>query len=247
MQNATLLSVRSVQRKQGTRISTHAHKYHELVYYQSGDGHIVIDENKHHFTEHCFAIIEAHAEHNEIHREDATVICLEFTGTNTLPTGMFYDKDHTILHSLRLLLQESRKQPYGYQEMLTLQLNMLLLQILRHQNTAFAPKDFSYIIHYLSENFHEKISLVSCAQELNISYDYFQHKFKKLTGYSPQQYLLEQRIRGAEKLLQEENYSCTEIAQRCGFCTSAQFSAQFKAARGITPLKYRHLHTKEGN
>lgn len=245
MQNSKLLSIWSKQREQRTLINAHTHKYHELVYYLSGDGQAIMGDDTYHFTGHHFAIIEAHTEHSEVHFADAEVICLEFTGASTLPTGLYADKSATIRHSLQLLLEESREQQYGYQDMLTLQLNVLLLQLLRSKNISFASKDFSYIIHFLSENFHEKISLSSCAQELNISYDYFQHKFKALTGYSPQQFLLERRLCGAEKLLTEETYTCTEIAQRCGFCTSAQFSAQFKASRGITPLKFRQLHAKK--
>ena len=81
---------------------------------------------------------------------------------------------------------------------------------------------------------------------MNISYDYFQHKFKELTGFSPQQFLLNQRLLAAKELLQNSRLSCTEIAYRCGFSTSAQFSMLFKTHLGMSPLAFRNsLHSHE--
>ena len=105
-------------------------------------------------------------------------------------------------------------------------------------------KNFDYIIHYIKENFHEKIILADCARQLNLSYDYFQHKFKALTGFSPRQFLLMQRLAASEKMLAAGNLSCTKIAYLCGFSSSAQYSAIFKREYGLTPLQFRKNHVK---
>ncbi|MBQ8143763.1 MAG: helix-turn-helix transcriptional regulator, partial [Butyricicoccus sp.] len=94
-------------------------------------------------------------------------------------------------------------------------------------------------IHYIEENYHEKIVLAECARQLNLSYDHFQHKFKALTGLSPKQYLTRQRLSAAKNLLLSGTLSCTEIAQRCGFSTSAQFSALFKKEFGCAPTQFQ--------
>ena len=62
---------------------------------------------------------------------------------------------------------------------------------------------------------------------MNLSYDYFQHRFKELTGYSPQAFLLQQRLNGAKKLLVQTSLSCTEIAYRCGWITTEELLMAF--------------------
>ncbi|MBO4976774.1 MAG: AraC family transcriptional regulator [Lachnospiraceae bacterium] len=45
-----------------------------------------------------------------------------------------------------------------------------------------------------------------------------------------------------EQMLLNKTLSCTEIAYRCGFSNSAQFSAMFKREKGISPYQYRKVH-----
>lgn len=245
MQNLRLVSIWSLTRKEKLVVNFHSHKYNELVYYVSGNGKTQIGENPFLFTKHHFAVIPAHTEHSEIHHVGSEVICLEFDGSHDLPIGFYADQNNAVYDILLLLLKEVREQKRNYEDMLLLQLNALMLHISRIQSSSSATKNLSYIINFLRENFHEKISLSSCARELNISYDHFQHKFKAVTGYSPQQFLITQRLLAAKKLLEEGIYTCTEIAFRCGFCTSAQFSALFKSTYGITPLQYKKQHKKK--
>ena len=239
MQDLRLVSIWEAIRTQNSYINYHSHKYHELVYYTTGNGKTEIDGKPYLFSDHCFAVIPHNTEHNEIHHADSEVICLEFSGADHLQFGFYSDPSHRIHRVLKELLGEAKKQTYGYEDMLNIKLNELLLHILRNETNIPTTKNFAYIINYIQENFHDHISLADCAKQLNISYDYFQHKFKTLTGYSPQQFLIEQRLQASKKMLAEHNLNCTEIAYRCGFCTCAQFSALFKKRYGLTPLQYR--------
>lgn len=242
MKNLRLISIWKAERSQNTDINDHSHAYHELVYYVAGDGETVIGEKKFQFSDHCFALIPPQVEHCETHRAKAEVICLEFAGAENLPLGFCTEPTHAVLPILRTLLDEVKYQKFGYEEMLTIKLNELLLQILRSEKSTANPKTFAHIVNYIQENIHEHINLSDCAKQLNISYDYFQHKFKALMGCSPQQFLMEQRLLTAQKLLAEGKYNCTEIAYRCGFCTSAQFSVLFKKRFGLPPSRFRNLH-----
>ena len=98
------------------------------------------------------------------------------------------------------------------------------------------PLEIKEEFHY---NYREKIVFSKLAENVNLSYDYFQHKFKKLTGCSPQAYLVKIRLEEAEKLLRINEYNCTEIAYKCGFSNSAQFSKLFKEHYSVTPREYR--------
>lgn len=239
MQDLRLISIWSAKRPRDFYVNYHSHKYHELVYYPYGNGQTVIGDQTHLFSDNCFAVIPYSIEHNETHYSDSEVICLEFSGAQDLPIGFHKDPSRAIYKILKEILGEVKYQDYGYNDMLALKLNELLLYILRNEKITTDTKNFEYIINYLQENFHEHISLSDCAEQLNISYDYFQHKFKAITGCSPQQYLMERRLIAAAKMLKAGIHNCTEIAYRCGFCTSAQFSALFKRRYGLTPLQFK--------
>ena len=242
MQNLRFITIWEAKRVSNTHIKYHAHKYHELVYYASGSGKTEIDCKAFTFSDYSFAVIPRHAEHNETHLIDAEVICLGFFADGDLPFGFYRDTNHLIYQILTELLSEVKNQKYGYADMITIKLHELLLHIIRSKNSTSATKNFSYMIDYIRENFHERINLSDCARQLNISYDYFQHKFKTLTGFSPQQFLIEQRLLACLDLLTKSEFNCTEIAHRCGFSTSAQFSALFKKRYGMTPLQYKKQH-----
>lgn len=221
-------------------VPLHNHHYHELVYYVHGSGTTRIGGTQHAFHKNSYAIIPKEVEHDEWRSTDTEVICMGFDCDYPLPEVFHTDDSHMVRQILREILQESSVQLVGYPMMITAKLHELYVQMFRDKKTrSLKEKDFGYIINYLAENCHEKIQLSACAKQLDISYDYFQHRFKELTGYSPQQFLINQRLALAEKMLLHEDTSCTEIAYRCGFSTSAQFSMLFKKKHGIPPQKYR--------
>lgn len=242
MEDVGLISIWRARRAEKMYVNFHGHNYYELVYYQRGNGKTTVGNSTYTYSENCFVIIPPHVQHDESHDSDTEVICLEFSSVPALKQRLYEDPRNTVYRILKELLSEVKHQEYGYQEMIAVKLNELYLHILRDENVAADEKNFEYMINYLKENYHEKIILSDCAKQLNLSYDYFQHTFKKLTGYSPQQFLIHQRLRAAEKILESGNVSCTEIAYRCGFSTSAQFSALFKREYGQSPLQY-HKNT----
>lgn len=66
-------------------------------------------------------------------------------------------------------------------------------------------------------------------------------RFKRLTGFPPHAFLLEQRIaRAKERLL--SNMPVAAIAHQLGFSSSQHFSNQFKSATGISPSEYKENH-----
>jgi AraC-like DNA-binding protein len=63
--------------------------------------------------------------------------------------------------------------------------------------------------------------------------------FRKVTGYSPIDYLIQIRLaKGAEMLLKTQ-LPVSEIAQKCGFPDSNYFSRQFRKRYTLSPKEYR--------
>lgn len=64
--------------------------------------------------------------------------------------------------------------------------------------------------------------------------------FKKVTGYSPIDYLLHVRLAKAAEMLLKSQSTVSEIAQDCGFADSNYFSRQFKKVYSLSPREYRN-------
>ncbi len=239
MENLRLISIWSDKRKKDHYVSYHSHDYYELVYYAEGSGTTTIGEQSFHFIGGSFVLIPPRVLHDEAHQSDSQVTCLMFAGGGSLPLQWGEDPFLKVWQMLTIIADETRRQPFGYKEMIAAKLTELYLHLRREYKAAPQEKNFEYIINFIKENYHDKISLSHCAAQLGLSYDYFQHKFKVLTGASPQQFLLARRIHAAKRMLKSSNLNCTEIAFACGFSTSAQFSAVFKRETGLSPLLYK--------
>ena len=68
--------------------------------------------------------------------------------------------------------------------------------------------------------------------------DYFRRCFISDTGTTPLGYLTALRIGEAKKLLAQNYMTVAEVAARCGYADSGYFSKKFRAAVGMSPVKY---------
>jgi transcriptional regulator GlxA family with amidase domain len=92
----------------------------------------------------------------------------------------------------------------------------------------------------LENQLASKVSLQDIAEQLNISYVWFRTYFKKHTGYSPYDYLLNIRINHARLLLKNSAISVKEISHSSGFESQQQFSKIFKKKTGLSPIQFRN-------
>jgi AraC family transcriptional regulator len=95
-------------------------------------------------------------------------------------------------------------------------------------------------IEYMQDRLSENISLQEIAQEVGMSQYYFCRLFKQSTGRSPYQYLIQQRVEKAKRLLQQNQLSTAEIALAVGFCDQSQLTRHFKRMTGLTPKQIRN-------
>ncbi len=250
MEKIALISAWWINRKLGDTIPLHVHNFYELVYYSRGFGVATVGRKPCEFGSNHFLLIPPGVEHGEIHHADGKLFCVGFQMSKTAEGCFLRDDDLRVESIIREIVSEAFQQKSEYGQMIEAKLAELMVVISRlrsgsaQQHTA---KGFDYVLNYLSENFHEKIVLKDFAAKMNFSYDYFQHRFKEIAGVSPQQYLVKKRVDLAERLLQEGQLSCAEIANRCGFSNSAQFSAIYKREKGITPSKAAKQSSNSGS
>ena len=104
--------------------------------------------------------------------------------------------------------------------------------------------DVAAVIDYMEDHFGEKLTVAALAQKMGLSPSQFTRRFKQETGSSPMDYFLELRIKKAQKLLRSGSKTMTEIAQDCGFGSTAHFSAAFKKHTKLSPTDYQQLYQK---
>ena len=96
------------------------------------------------------------------------------------------------------------------------------------------------VLSFINENIDQPLTLESLAQQASLSSFYFSRVFKKETGYTLREYLINTRINAARFYLRTSELSLKEITYRCGYGSDSTFCTTFKRITGMTPLEYRN-------
>ena len=92
---------------------------------------------------------------------------------------------------------------------------------------------------HLAEHLAEPVNMEALARRLGVAYSHFRRAFKLHTGFAPWQYMLQQRLDRARRLLSSGDNTLEDIAARLGFSSAFHLSAAFKQAFGLAPDKWR--------
>lgn len=95
------------------------------------------------------------------------------------------------------------------------------------------------VIQYIQTNYMNKVCLDDLVKIAYLSKFHFLRVFKKHTGLSPYEYLINYRINRAKELLKDTRFSIHEIALLIGFLDTNNFIREFKKSTNATPLNYR--------
>lgn len=93
--------------------------------------------------------------------------------------------------------------------------------------------------NYIREHISDKLTLDSVSSAINISSSYLSRIFSAIAGKTFCEYIRDERIALACKLLCASNLSIDEVSERCGFSTPNYFSTVFKKCMGQAPAAYR--------
>ena len=131
-----------------------------------------------------------------------------------------------------------------------LMLQSLTLELI-HILTQYAPRNASrhpqkghhqQLIENVLDHIHHNLSgdlrLETLCQQAGFTPIYFHKLFKASTGKNLHEYVEEQRIKKAVKLLLSSDMSLAQIAYECGFSSQSYFSYAFKRCKGVSPRSY---------
>lgn len=109
---------------------------------------------------------------------------------------------------------------------------------------ASAPAWVERVKDALHDCLRERLSLDELARIAGVHPAHLSREFHARTGRTVGEYLRQLRVACACRLLTDGTMPLAEIALECGFSDQSHFTATFRRAVGVTPARYRRLHSR---
>ncbi|MFD0717450.1 response regulator [Paenibacillus sp. GCM10027626] len=106
------------------------------------------------------------------------------------------------------------------------------------ESQSLVDKAKSYIMHHIKDD----LSRDDIARHVSLNADYLARIFKKETGLTISEYVLQERIVMAKEMLAKTDLPITGIAYELGYSNYSHFSKMFKKATLVNPQEYRKLN-----
>jgi AraC-like DNA-binding protein len=114
----------------------------------------------------------------------------------------------------------------------------------RNSLTGHQTRTMTTLINWIEKNYTEKITLDDMATQCGLTPKYLCAFFKKMTGYTPTEYINRYRIEKACLALSDGHTSITDAAFDNGFNELSYFSKLFKKHMNCTPREFRNSINK---
>ena len=103
-----------------------------------------------------------------------------------------------------------------------------------NQNSQMLTRVQQYVISHISE----ELTIEQLSRLFNYHPNYFIRLFRSETGYTPYQYIVQQRMQYAVTQL-NMGLPNDEVCYACGYTDSSTFTRAFRKYYGVAPQKYR--------
>jgi AraC family transcriptional activator FtrA len=98
-------------------------------------------------------------------------------------------------------------------------------------------------LDWIVDRLDEPLTVEGMAAHAMVSPRTFARRFRAVTGTTPLQWLLHQRVRHAQRLLESTDMPVERIADASGLGSAANLRAHFQRVVGTTPTAYRRTFT----
>lgn len=243
----------------------HWHEETELLYSISGHFDIEVENERYRVSAGESIIIASGARHCLFPGDASSIRIAILCNAESIFSRMAFEEDKSrfskiarhstkwpketekkVGHSIALMRDEFFAREPGWMEVIYSQLLNILTMAIREmpdaRSVADSPLKVSALrrtLEYLAKNYMENISLKTCAEELGYNEAYLSSMFKRRTGTSLHNYILDLRINQAEWLLKNEDITIAEVAEKSGFASVKTFHRQFQQKYNMSPGAYR--------
>lgn len=132
-------------------------------------------------------------------------------------------------------------QAVSFQELSILASNLIesITQAISTSTYSGNSQIIKLAIQNINENYKNKISLKTVADQLHTNPSYLSMLFKQEMGQTFTDYLNQIRINRSCELLANTSFNLIDISSQSGFDDQSYFSKVFKKLKGMTPKDYR--------
>ncbi len=254
----------------------HYHDYIEFLYFISGEGTVLINDNQVPVSAGSAVIINPQKAHATCLTTDAEFYCIKFLPSvlydneqslwafNYVLPFVSEEDDNYVLSAeetadtpieelLAEIMDEWNSESYAYELIIRANILKIIALIFRAWEKAGVavksreiPEALKKSVVYTIENY-QSATMQSTAGACGLSYNYFSHLFNEHFGMNYSKYLISVRVKEAEKMLISSAKSITDIAEETGFSSTSHFISAFRKIKGTTPVKFRReLHAQQG-
>lgn len=101
---------------------------------------------------------------------------------------------------------------------------------------------FAHVVQYIKQHLNEQITVEKLSALACMSKATFFRVFKRELGLTPIEYIIQERLIEAKRLLRNPLTSVADVCFRAGFNNTAYFQKLFKQYEGMTPGLYKKQH-----
>lgn len=138
-----------------------------------------------------------------------------------------------VLHILGVLDSLSREEPK----------QCLLENCIAISHVKRTEDKLNSSLKYIQEHLYEPLTVAMIASQVYMAESTFSRFFHANMGVTFWQYVIEQRVRQAARLLVKTEHSISYICAEVGFTSISSFNSKFKELLKQTPKQYRNSHT----
>lgn len=258
-ENACHVQTRRYQYNTQQTTNTHRHTFYAIELITAGSCGQDINGYRYDCVPGAVCLLSPFDYHRfSLNNGDVSARCLSFT-EDVLTQEVFQVLNNTempcflilgeqeldaFVHDLQLLETEIAQEKPMYRSVVNGITNKLVSFLLRNGTAVLdemdaGKSDIRYSISYIRNHFREPLTLKQIAETFHVTENHFCKYFKKITGLTFKEYLLQLRLEHAMKQLLLTQTSITEICFDSGFHSPSYFSKAFKARFGKTPGTYR--------
>lgn len=149
-----------------------------------------------------------------------------------------------VADSFRHMFQNFINRDNCYESAVSAQLTLIFVQLRRKINGITPIQSFNATgkiqksLDYMHRNYKDPIAITELADIEHLSVSRYCALFRQSTGVSPQNFLIDLRLKTATELMLGTDLSVKQIARNIGYNDPLYFSRLFKARKGVSPGKY---------
>ncbi len=147
-------------------------------------------------------------------------------------------------------LQRRELQEFGCEQMIKLNLELMLIRLVRHNSTPAPVADRSLhrannddalmaqICAYLENGIEKRLRFEDICKQFSLSSSAVKSLFRRKMGKGAMEYYNLCRINRAKLMIREQNLNFAQIAEKLGYTSQHYFSRQFRNISGMSPTEY---------